>query len=84
MEFFDTLKDESFKPWFDTFARDGHAPQPGEIWKSEDHAETLKKIAKTHAKASIRENLRIRSTSIRERLVVIFGNLIWRITGASG
>ena len=50
-EFFDTLKDESFKPWFDTFARDGHAPQPGEIWKSEDHAETLKKIAKTHAKA---------------------------------
>ena len=50
-EFIDTLKDESFKPWFDTFARDGHAPQPGEIWKSEDHAETLKKIAKTHAKA---------------------------------
>ena len=50
-EFIDTLKDESFKPWFDTFARDGHASQPGEIWKSEDHAETLKKIAKTHAKA---------------------------------
>ena len=50
-EFIDTLKDESFKPWFDTFARDGHAPQPGEIWKSEAHAKTLEKIAKTHAKA---------------------------------
>ena len=50
-EFSDTLKDECFKSWFDTFARDGHAPQPGEIWKSEDHAETLEKIAKTHAKA---------------------------------
>ena len=50
-EFSDTLKDESFKSWFDTFALGGHAPQPGEIWKSEDHAETLEKIAKTHAKA---------------------------------
>ena len=37
--------------WFDTFARDGHASQPGEIWKSEAHAKTLEKIAKTHAKA---------------------------------
>ena len=50
-EFSGTLKDECFKPWFDTFARDGHAPQPGEIWKSEAHAKTLEKIAKTHAKA---------------------------------
>ena len=50
-EFSGTLKDECFKPWFDTFARDGHASQPGEIWKSEAHAKTLEKIAKTHAKA---------------------------------
>lgn len=46
-----TFKGDCFKPWFDTFAPNGHAPQPGEVWKSKGHADTLRKIAETGAKA---------------------------------
>ena len=49
-EFSETLTEECFRPWFETFAPDGHAPQPGEIWRSEAHAKTLEMIAQTHAK----------------------------------
>ncbi len=50
-DFSKVFEGECFKPWFETFAPDGHAPQPGELWKSEAHAKTLEKIAKTNAKA---------------------------------
>ena len=50
-EFSETLTEECFRSWFETFAPDGHAPQPGEIWRSEAHAKTLEMIAQTHAKA---------------------------------
>lgn len=56
-EFSETLTEECFRPWFETFAPDGHAPQPGEIWRSEAHAKTLEMIAQTHAKAFYRGEL---------------------------
>lgn len=40
-----------FKPWHDTFTKDGRAPEAGEIWTLPGHAETLKKIADTNGKA---------------------------------
>lgn len=43
--------DPAFTPWFDTFADEGHAPRPGQLWSSPDHAHTLRAIAETHAKA---------------------------------
>lgn len=56
-EFSETLTEECFRSWFETFAPDGHAPQPGEIWRSEAHAKTLEMIAQTHAKAFYRGEL---------------------------
>ncbi|MBR2513844.1 MAG: gamma-glutamyltransferase family protein [Halomonas sp.] len=46
-----TYSDAAFKPWFDTFAPNGHAPRPGELWSSPDHAKSLKAIAETKAEA---------------------------------
>lgn len=42
---------DQFEHWFDTFAPEGRAPKIGEIWKSQDHADTLKKIGETGAKS---------------------------------
>ncbi|MDI6601954.1 MAG: gamma-glutamyltransferase family protein [Thermoanaerobacteraceae bacterium] len=53
----DVLKGEEFKCWFETFAPDGRAPQPGEIVKLRDHGETLKEIAETNAESFYRGNL---------------------------
>ncbi|RQD72517.1 MAG: gamma-glutamyltransferase family protein [Tindallia sp. MSAO_Bac2] len=39
-----------FKHWFETFAPEGRAPEPGEIWKSEGHARTLEAIARTEGR----------------------------------
>ncbi len=41
------LKGEEFENWFKTFAPDGRAPKIGELWKSLDHANTLRSIAET-------------------------------------
>jgi gamma-glutamyltranspeptidase/glutathione hydrolase len=38
---------EEFKYWFDTFAKDGRAPDIGEIVQLPDHANTLEKIGAT-------------------------------------
>ncbi len=43
------LKGEEFSYWFDTFAKGGRTPKPGEVWKSEDHARTLECIAESKA-----------------------------------
>lgn len=43
-------KTKEFEAWFDTFAPEGKAPAVGEVWKSPDHAETLRKIGETNAK----------------------------------
>ncbi len=45
------LKGEEFKPWFDTFAPAGRPPRIGEVWRSPDHARTLRLIAETNAAA---------------------------------
>ena len=45
---------DSFEELFRVFMPKGRAPKPGEIWKSPDHARTLKMIAETKAEAFYR------------------------------
>lgn len=45
------LKGEEFENWFATFAPNGRPPKVGEIWKSEDHANTLRLIGETMGQA---------------------------------
>lgn len=52
-----TLKGEEFKFWFDTFAPKGRAPFIGEIWRSQDHAQTLLEIAKSNAQSFYKGDL---------------------------
>ncbi len=51
------LSGDQFKHWFDTFAPGGKAPAIGEIWRSQDHADTLRLIAETKAEAFYRGEL---------------------------
>ncbi|GGK34209.1 gamma-glutamyltransferase [Caldalkalibacillus thermarum] len=51
------LKGEEFRPWFETFAPQGRAPQVGEVWRSPGHARTLQAIAETKAEAFYRGEL---------------------------
>lgn len=53
----DALKEEQFKHWFETFAPEGRAPEIGEIWRSQGHANTLRLIAETKAEAFYRGEL---------------------------
>lgn len=46
-----TQKDPSVKSWFKTFAPEGKPIAAGEIWRSPDHAESLRLIAETEGKA---------------------------------
>ncbi|NMB07572.1 MAG: gamma-glutamyltransferase family protein [Tissierellia bacterium] len=39
------LKGSEFKEWFNTFTIDGKAPKPGQVWKSENMANSLKELA---------------------------------------
>ncbi|WP_442488266.1 gamma-glutamyltransferase family protein [Halomonas litopenaei] len=41
----------AFRPWLDTFAPNGQAPRPGDMWDAPDHAKTLRTIADTNGKA---------------------------------
>jgi len=45
------LKDTIFQEWFKIFAPSGHAPKPGELWSSPDHARTLTSIAESNAQS---------------------------------
>jgi len=45
------LKGKEFDSWFSTFAPNGIVPKAGEIWKSLDHARTLRLIAETNGDA---------------------------------
>ncbi len=42
---------EEFDGWFKTFAPDKRAPEIGELWKSPDHAATLRSIGETNAES---------------------------------
>ena len=46
-----TFKGEEFNSWFETFASKGRAPHIGEVWRSKNHAETLRSIAETKGKS---------------------------------
>lgn len=48
------LKEECFKHWFEVFAPEGRAPQVGEIWRSAEHAKTLRSIAETKGESIYR------------------------------
>ena len=48
------LKGREFDPWFKTFAPGGRPPGAGEIWRSKDHARTLRLIAESGAEAFYR------------------------------
>ncbi|NGQ97145.1 gamma-glutamyltransferase family protein [Brevibacillus sp. SYP-B805] len=50
-------KGDEFRHWFATFAPHGRAPEIGEMWRSPDHARTLRLIAETHAEAFYRGEL---------------------------
>ncbi|WP_028986465.1 gamma-glutamyltransferase family protein [Thermicanus aegyptius] len=51
------LKGKEFQGWFQTFAPEGRAPKIGEMWRSADHAETLRSIAETKAESFYRGHL---------------------------
>jgi gamma-glutamyltranspeptidase/glutathione hydrolase len=56
-EYTKEARGEEFEPWFRTFCPNGKAPEPGEIWSSRSHAETLALIADTEAEAFYRGTL---------------------------
>lgn len=47
----ENLKGEEFENWFKTFAPAGRPPRIGEVWKSIEHANTLRIIAETDGKS---------------------------------
>lgn len=51
------LKGEEFDNWFSTFAPKDRAPKVGEVWKSEDHANTLRLIGDSMAESFYRGEL---------------------------
>lgn len=51
------LSGAEFHSWWETFARDGRAPQAGEVWASPDHARTLRRIAHSYAEDFYRGEL---------------------------
>ncbi len=50
-ELFAEREGAEFRPWAETFAPNGHAPVPGEIWQSRELAETIRKLAGTRCRA---------------------------------
>ncbi len=52
-----TLSGPEFEPWYQTFAPDGRPPRIGEIWRSPDHAKTLRSIAESKAESFYRGEL---------------------------
>lgn len=55
--FKENFNGREFASWFDTFAPNGRAPEIGEVWHSQDHADTLHSIAKTKAESFYRGEL---------------------------
>lgn len=55
--FKENCKGEEFNSWFETFAPNGRVPEIGEMWSSQDHADTLRSIAETKAESFYRGKL---------------------------
>jgi len=51
------LTEDSTQHWFETFAPDGQAPRPGDIFVSQAHARTLEELANTHCESFYRGEL---------------------------
>ncbi|MCI8624291.1 MAG: gamma-glutamyltransferase family protein [Provencibacterium sp.] len=46
-----------FSEWFRIFAPEGHAPRPGELWRSPGHARTLRELGETGCESLYRGRL---------------------------
>jgi len=55
--FKETLTDAEFANWFKTFTFEGRAPKIGEMWRSPDHAATLREIGESMAESFYRGSL---------------------------
>lgn len=55
--FKNALKGAEFDNWFKTFTHNGRAPKIGEMWRSPDHAATLRDIGDTYAESFYRGHL---------------------------
>lgn len=51
------LEGEEFREWFRVFAPEGRAPRAGEMWRSPDHARTLRLIGESGAESFYRGEL---------------------------
>lgn len=51
------------KHWYDTFTKDGAAPESGEVFRLPDHARTLQEIGRTRAESFYRGELADRITA---------------------
>lgn len=47
VRFKEAFEGDEFDHWFETFTPNGRAPRVGEIWKSQDMADTLRELAET-------------------------------------
>ncbi|MEH7883190.1 gamma-glutamyltransferase [Bacillus sp. JJ1609] len=56
-----------YEEWFRVFAPEGRAPEAGEMWKSEDHANTLQEIAETNGESFYRGKLADRMAEASEK-----------------
>ncbi len=56
-ESYSDLEGSEHEAWEEVFAPDGSSPEVGEIWRSPEHAETLRKIAVTDSRAFYRGGL---------------------------
>ena len=52
-----SFTEAQFEEWFKTFAPNDRAPEVGEMWKSQNHANTLREIAETGAESFYRGKL---------------------------
>lgn len=62
-----TLTGSEFEAWFTTFAPNQRSPKIGEIWRSPDHAATLREIAETSGESFYRGRLAEKISSFVEK-----------------
>jgi len=67
VNFREKLRGEEYSPFFSTFAPGGRAPEAGEIWRSPDHARTLRSIAETRGQSFYRGELADRIDSFAKK-----------------
>lgn len=56
-EYKENLVGEEYKYWFETFAKNNRTPEPGEVFKCEELAQTLDEIGKTNGESFYRGSL---------------------------